>query len=45
MQGSLKPIEAAVCLVESLLDKVITHGRHQLSNALAEGLSGKIMAV
>jgi transposase len=45
MRSRLEPIKAVVRMIDRRLDNIMTHRRHQLSNAAAEGLNSKIMAI
>ncbi|MFM8952376.1 MAG: transposase [Planctomycetaceae bacterium] len=45
MRSRLEPIKAVARMIDRRLDNIITHCRHQLTNAVAEGLNSKIMAV
>lgn len=43
-QSRLEPIKDAARMMARRLDNIITHCRHQLTNAVAEGLNSNIMA-
>ena len=45
MRSRLEPIKAVARMIDRRLDNIITHCRHQLTNAVAEGLNSKIMAI
>jgi len=45
MRRRLEPIKAVARMIDRRLDNIITHCRHQLTNATAEGLNSKIMAI
>lgn len=45
MRSRLEPIKAVARMIARRLDNIITHYRHQLNNAVAEGLNSKIMAI
>ncbi len=45
MRSRLEPIKKAARMIDRRLDNMITHCRHQLPNAVAEGLNSKIMAI
>jgi transposase len=45
MRSRLEPIKAVARMVVRRLDDIITHCRHQLTNAVAEGHNSKIMAI
>jgi len=45
MRSRLEPIKAVARMIDRRLDTIITHCRHQLTNAVAEGLTSKIMAI
>ncbi len=45
MRSRLEPIKKVARMIESRLDNIVTHCRHQLTNAVAEGLKSKIMAI
>ena len=45
MRSRLEPIKAVARMINRRLDNMITHCRHQLTNAVAEGLNSKIMAI
>lgn len=45
MRSRLEPIKNVARMMNRRLDNIITHCRHQLTNAVAEGLNSKIMAI
>jgi transposase len=45
MRSRLEPVKAVARMMDRRLDNVITVCRHQLTNATAEGLNSKIMAI
>jgi transposase len=45
MRGRLEPIKAVARMINRRLDNIITHCRHQLTNATAERLSSKILSI
>ena len=45
MRSRLEPIEAVARMIDRRLDDIITRCCHQLTNAVAEGLNSKIMAI
>ena len=45
MRSRLEPIKNVARMMNRRLDSIITHCRHQLTNAVAEGLKSKIMAI
>jgi transposase len=45
MRSRLELIKKVARMIERRLDNIITHCRHQLTSAVAEGLNSKIMAI
>jgi transposase len=45
MRSRLEPVKAVARMIDRRLDNIITHCRHQLTNAVAEGLNSKITAI
>jgi len=45
MRSQLEPVKAVSRMLSRRLDNVITYCRHQVTNAVAEGLNSKIMAI
>jgi transposase len=45
LRSRLEPIKAVARMIDRRLDNIITHCRHQLTNAVTEGLNSKIMAI
>jgi transposase len=45
MRSRLEQIRTLARMIGRGLDNIITHCRHQLTNAVAESLNGKIMAI
>jgi len=45
MRSRLEPISTAARMINRRLDSIITHCRHQLTNAVAESLNSKIMTI
>jgi len=45
MRSRLELIKAVARMINCCLDNIVTHCRHQLTNAVAEGLNSKIMAI
>jgi transposase len=45
MRSRLGPIKAVARMIDRRLDNIINHCHHQLTNAVAEGLNSKIMAI
>ena len=45
MRSRLEPVKKVARMIDRRLDNIITHCRHQLTNAVAEGLKSKIMAI
>ena len=45
MRSRLEPVKAVARMLAGRLGNVITYCRHQITNAVAEGLNSKIMAI
>jgi len=45
MRSRLERIKAVARMIDRRLNNIITHCCHQLTNAVAEGLNSKIMAI
>ena len=45
MRSRLEPIKTVARMIDRRLDNIIAHCRHQLTNAVVEGLNSKIMAI